>query len=96
MVEIAQNIESKTPFISGEQKILFIDNQDSFIYNLVNYICMISDADVRIVSNSISFDEIELFNPDKIIISPGPGHPKYDTGNIIPIIREFGEKIPIS
>ena len=95
MVEIVQNIESKTPFINGEQKILFIDNQDSFIYNLVNYICMISDADVRIVSNSISFDEIELFNPDKIIISPGPGHPKYDTGNIIPIIREFGEKIPI-
>ena len=34
-------------------------------------------------------------NPDKIIISPGPGHPKYETGNVIPIIKEFYIRIPI-
>lgn len=95
MVEIALAIENNVPFISGKQTILFINNQDSFIYNIVNYICTISDAKVRIVSNSITCEEIEQFNPDKIFISPGPGHPKYDTGNIIPIIKRFGNKIPI-
>ncbi len=95
MVEIAKIIKSNIPFISEKQKILFINNQDSFIYNLVNYICIISDADVKVVPNSISIAEIEQFNPEKIIISPGPGHPKYDTGNVIPIIRKFGKTTPI-
>ncbi|WP_371802534.1 aminodeoxychorismate/anthranilate synthase component II [Candidatus Lokiarchaeum ossiferum] len=95
MVEIAHTIENNAPFIGGEQTVLFINNQDSFIYNIVNYICTISDAKVRIVPNSITCDEIDQCNPDKIIISPGPGHPKYDTGNIIPIIQKFGSKIPI-
>ena len=35
------------------------------------------------------------FKPDKIFISPGPGHPKYDTGNVISIIRKFGDEVPI-
>ncbi|GAH01564.1 unnamed protein product, partial [marine sediment metagenome] len=32
---------------------------------------------------------------DKIIISPGPGHPKYDTGTVISIIKEYYKEIPI-
>jgi len=34
-------------------------------------------------------------NINKIIISPGPRHPKYDTGTVIPIIKEFYSKVPI-
>jgi len=38
---------------------------------------------------------VKNINPNKIIISPGPGHPKYETGNVIPIIKLFYTKMPI-
>ncbi len=76
--------------------ILFINNYDSFVYNLVNYICQLQPNSKIIVEDyNISVDKVKLFNPNKIIISPGPGHPKYETGNVIPIIKEFYTKIPI-
>ncbi len=77
-------------------KILFINNYDSFIYNLVNYICQLEPSGQIIVEdNHVAVDKIKEMNVDKIIISPGPGHPKYDTGTVIPIIKEFYSKIPI-
>ena len=54
-----------------------------------------SDAKVRVVSNSILINDVVDYNPDKIIISPGPGHPKYETGNVIPILQSLGNHIPI-
>ncbi len=95
MVEQLREIENKVAYITGKQTILFINNQDSFVYNLVNYICTISDAKVIVTTNEVTFEEIEKYSPDKIFISPGPGHPKYDTGNVIPILKEYGKKIPI-
>ena len=76
--------------------ILFINNYDSFVYNLVNYICQLQpDSNIIIEDYNISVDKVNSLNPDKLIISPGPGHPKYETGNVIPIIRETYMKIPI-
>ena len=95
MVEIIKNIENQAPFVKGKQKVLFINNLDSFVYNLVNYICTISEAKVSVVSNEITIDEVKEFDPDKIFVSPGPGHPKHDTGNVIEIIKNFGPTIPI-
>ncbi|MFX1293086.1 MAG: hypothetical protein ACFFAG_19230 [Promethearchaeota archaeon] len=45
--------------------------------------------------NHIAVDKVKEMNADKIIISPCPGHPKYDTGTVIPIIKEFYNKVPI-
>ncbi|MFX1388399.1 MAG: aminodeoxychorismate/anthranilate synthase component II, partial [Promethearchaeota archaeon] len=76
--------------------ILFINNYDSFVYNLVNYICQLKpDSTIIVEDNNISVDKVKDLSVDKIIISPGPGHPKYDTGTVILIIREFYLKIPI-
>ncbi|MGQ4874899.1 MAG: anthranilate synthase component II [Promethearchaeia archaeon] len=76
--------------------ILFINNYDSFVYNLVNYICQIvPDSNIIVENNQITLEKVKEYNTDRIIISPGPGHPKYDTGNVIPIIRKFYDKIPI-
>ena len=76
--------------------ILFINNYDSFVYNLVNYFCQLKpEAEVIIEDNNVSLEKINQMNIDIIIISPGPGHPKYDSGNVIPIIKEFSSKIPI-
>ena len=77
-------------------KILFINNYDSFVYNLVNYICQLEpESNIIVEDNLIAVDKVKEMNIDKIIISPGPGHPKYDTGTVIPIIKEFFSRIPI-
>ena len=75
---------------------LFINNYDSFVYNLVNYFCQLQpNSNIIVEDYNISIDDVKSLNVDRIIISPGPGHPKYNTGNLIPIIKEFYSKIPI-
>jgi len=76
--------------------ILFINNYDSFVYNLVNYICQLApSSNIVVEDNNISIEKVKRLKIDILIISPGPGHPKYDTGNVISIIKEFYNKIPI-
>jgi len=76
--------------------LLLIKNYNSFVYNLVNYICQLEpDSNIIVEDNNIPIDYIDNLEAEKIIISPGPGHPKYDTGMVIPIIKKFYSKIPI-
>ncbi|NLY04374.1 MAG: anthranilate phosphoribosyltransferase [Campylobacter sp.] len=57
--------------------ILIIDNYDSFVYNIYQYIRELSDDDVKCVRNDeITLDEILHLNPTHIVLSPGPKHPK--------------------
>jgi anthranilate synthase/aminodeoxychorismate synthase-like glutamine amidotransferase len=69
-------------------KVLVINNKDSFVYILVDYVAQ-QKCKVVVVENTVPLEEIEKINPDRIIISPGPGHPRDSTGNVIPIIRKF-------
>lgn len=74
--------------------ILLIDNYDSFVYNLYQFITEI-EPDVKVVRNDeITSEEILKMNPDKIVISPGPGKPS-EAGECIHVIRELKGKIPI-
>lgn len=74
--------------------ILVIDNYDSFVYNLVQYIGEL-EREIKVVRNDkITLSEIEKLNPEKIIISPGPKRPK-DAGICMQVINHFKEKIPI-
>lgn len=74
--------------------ILMIDNYDSFTYNLVQYLGELGQ-DVRVYRNdALSIKDIKKLNPDKIVISPGPGRPE-DAGITCEVIREFSGKIPI-
>jgi anthranilate synthase/aminodeoxychorismate synthase-like glutamine amidotransferase len=75
-------------------KILIINNKDSFVYNLVDYVSRIAQCNVTIVPNTFSLNLIEELKPDRIIISPGPGHPQ-QTGNVIPMIKKYYKRIPI-
>lgn len=74
-------------------KVLIIDNVDSFVYNLYQYVGE-QGAHVVVRRNHIMPAEAEEIAPDKIIISPGPGIPG-NAGNSIEIIRAFGKEIPI-
>ncbi len=73
--------------------ILVIDNYDSFTYNLVQYLGELG-AELQVVRNDqITLDEIRELQPDRIVISPGPGEPD-DGGISNDVIREFGPSIP--
>ncbi len=88
--------ESSRDTTSLKEKILFINNKDSFVYNLVDYVCQLRpQAEVLVMGNDVTVEWVEREKPNKIFISPGPGHPKYESGNVIPIIRGFAGKIPI-
>jgi len=74
--------------------ILVIDNYDSFVYNLAQYLGELGWDPVVYRNDKISLAEIEELVPSHIVISPGPGTP-LDAGISNDIIRRFGGKIPI-
>ena len=85
--------------------VLVVDNYDSFTYNLVEYVSetRISDGDggfeaidVTVLKNTASLDEIRAVDPDAILISPGPGHPKNsrDVGVTMDVLREVSPETP--
>jgi anthranilate synthase/aminodeoxychorismate synthase-like glutamine amidotransferase len=74
--------------------VLVIDNYDSFTYNLVQYLGELG-ADVQVMRNDVvTLDEIVRANPDRIVISPGPGRPE-QAGVTMSVIRRLGESTPI-
>ena len=74
--------------------ILLIDNYDSFVYNLYQFLA-VEDPDVRLVRNDrITPQEALAMEPDAIVISPGPGRPS-DAGVCIELIRQLKGRIPI-
>ena len=74
--------------------ILLIDNYDSFVHNLYQFLS-VEDPDVRLVRNDrITPEEALSMEPDAIVISPGPGKPS-DAGVCIELIRQLKGRIPI-
>ena len=74
--------------------LLMIDNYDSFTYNLVQYFGELG-ADVHIHRNDkISLDEIEVMQPQRIVISPGPCTPN-EAGISVEVIKHFSGRVPI-
>ena len=74
--------------------ILVIDNYDSFVYNLVQYLGELN-PDIKVFRNDkITLSEIEKLNPTHIVISPGPCTPK-EAGISVDIVKHFAGRIPI-
>jgi anthranilate synthase/aminodeoxychorismate synthase-like glutamine amidotransferase len=71
-------------------RVLVIDNYDSFVYNLVQYLGELGAEPVVHRHDAITLDEMEALEPDAVLISPGPGRPK-DAGLSNEAIRAFGE-----
>lgn len=74
--------------------ILMIDNYDSFVYNLVQYIEELGETVVVKRNNEIKISDIEELNPEVIVLSPGPCSPK-EAGICIDIVEHFKGKKPI-
>jgi len=71
--------------------ILFVDNQDSFVWNLVDYVSQYYPETV-VKSNQVKLTEVAAMEPLGIVISPGPGHPANprDIGSCLEIIKQLG------
>ena len=74
--------------------ILLIDNYDSFVFNVAQYLGELTDEEVRTMRNDqLTLAEIRALNPSRIVLSPGPKHPK-DSGICLEILKEITD-IPI-
>ena len=74
--------------------ILLIDNYDSFTFNLAQYLGELGAETVVRRNDEVSIPEIERMQPERIVISPGPGRPE-DAGVTVEAIRTFGARIPV-
>ena len=74
--------------------ILIIDNYDSFVYNLAQYIGELGGEPVVFRNDRISPEDIEELNPSHIILSPGPCTP-LEAGVSNDVVRHFGGRTPI-
>ena len=73
-------------------RILVVDNYDSFVFNLVQYLGQLGvDVDVR-RNDEVSLDEVGAY--DGVLISPGPGTPE-DAGVCMDLVRNFAGEVPI-
>lgn len=89
-------------------KVYIIDNYDSFTYNLYQYIgeVLMSEQSKGAVgqfevivkrNDEVTLTDIKAQQPDRIIISPGPGTPEDEHyfGVCADVIRELGQSIPL-
>jgi len=86
--------EGTTPDTGEPTRVLFVDNFDSFTYNLVEYVSQ--HAETEVVRNTASLSEVRALDPDAIVISPGPGHPRNerDVGVTLDVLREVSPEVP--
>ncbi len=77
-------------------RVLFVDNYDSFTYNLVEYVSQQAGTETEVLKNTASLEDVRAVDPDAIIISPGPGHPKNDrdVGVTMDVLRDVSPKVP--
>jgi anthranilate synthase/aminodeoxychorismate synthase-like glutamine amidotransferase len=71
-------------------RVVVIDNYDSFVYNLVQYLGELGADPVVRRHDEASLSELRELAPDAVLVSPGPGRPE-DAGVSNDAIRVFGE-----
>jgi anthranilate synthase component 2 len=72
--------------------VLFVDNFDSFTWNLVDY-TGIEGVETVVENNRVTVERVDEIDPDGIVVSPGPGHPANDRdiGNVLEILHGFND-----
>jgi anthranilate synthase component II len=74
--------------------ILVIDNYDSFTYNLVQYLGELGTQPLVRRNDEITVSEVAALQPERIVISPGPGRPE-QAGITLDLIRALGPTTPV-
>jgi anthranilate synthase/aminodeoxychorismate synthase-like glutamine amidotransferase len=74
--------------------VLVIDNYDSFVYNLVQYLGELGEECQVFRNDALSLKDVESISPEFILISPGPCSPN-EAGISLELVKRFSGKIPI-
>ena len=61
--------------VAGGPRVLVVDNYDSFVYNLVQYVGAVAGEVAVRRNDAVDRDAIRALDPDGIVLSPGPGTP---------------------
>ena len=75
-------------------RVLVIDNYDSFVYNLVQYLGELRAEPLVHRNDELSVDELVALEPDAVLVSPGPGTPD-DAGMSNAVITTFAGRVPV-
>src|SRR5688572_21159720 len=78
----------------GASRILVLDNYDSFVYNLVQYLGELGADPIVHRCDALTIEQIIELDPDGVLISPGPGRPE-DAGLSNAVIQHFAGKRPV-
>ncbi|TCC56908.1 aminodeoxychorismate/anthranilate synthase component II [Kribbella pittospori] len=73
-------------------RILVVDNYDSFVYNLVQYLQQLQAETTVLRNDEVTPDQVTEY--DGVLLSPGPGTPE-EAGACVDIVREKGGEVPI-
>jgi len=74
--------------------VLVIDNYDSFVYNLVQYLGELGADPVVVRNDALTVADARALNPDAVLLSPGPGRPE-DAGMLCEAIPAFAGVVPV-
>jgi anthranilate synthase component 2 len=77
-------------------KLLLIDNYDSFVHNLKQYLGELGAECIVRRNDALCLNDVSALDPDAIVISPGPGHPQNerDFGICRQVLQEISPDVP--
>jgi para-aminobenzoate synthetase component 2 len=75
-------------------RVLVVDNYDSFVYNLVQYLGQLGAEPIVRRNDALELDEVGALGVSGALISPGPGRPE-DAGVSVALVRRFAGQFPI-
>jgi len=75
-------------------RVLVIDNYDSFVYNLVQYLGELGAEPIVHRHDAVTLEDVKVIDPGAILISPGPGRPE-DAGVSTAVIRWAAGRVPL-
>lgn len=76
------------------QRIVLLDNQDSFVYNLVDALSAHKTAETTVYRNTVPAADVLRADPALIVLSPGPGYP-VEAGSMMELIALAQGRVPI-
>lgn len=95
LIDYSPHQPEPAPPLASASNVILIDNFDSFSWNIYQYL-VLEGATVTVYrNNELSVEELIALNPTQLVISPGPGHPKTDSGVSRDAIKYFAGKIPV-
>jgi len=75
-------------------RVLVVDNYDSFVYNLVQYLGELGAEPLVHRHDELTVDDAAALAPDAVVVSPGPGRPE-DAGISSDVIATLGRRTPV-